>query len=139
MIAIKYAEKADKAFWFQLDAHLAESEFDRKIRDKQAYVLYDDGVPKGILRYNLFWNNTPFCTMLYVDPSAREQGCGRMLMEFWEADMQRQNFGMVMTSTRVDEQAQHFYRTLGYKDCGGLTMDIPGFEQPMELFFSKAL
>ena len=30
-------------------------------------------------------------------------------------------YGMVLTSTQVDEDAQHFYRKLGYKDCGGLT------------------
>ena len=25
------------------------------------------------------------------------------------------------------------------KDCGGIIMDIPGFEQPMEMFLCKAL
>ena len=33
---------------------------------------------------------------------------------------------MVMTSTQVDEEAQHFYRKLGYKDAGGFVVDIPG-------------
>lgn len=28
---------------------------------------------------------------------------------------------------------------LGYKDCGGFTVDIPGFQQPMELIMSKEL
>ena len=42
-------------------------------------------------------------------------------------------------STQVDEDAQHFYRKIGYKDCGGFTVDIPGFEQPMEMFMSKKL
>jgi len=36
----------------------------------------------------------------------------------------------VMTSTNSDEQAQHFYRKLGYKDCGCLILDIPRMEQP---------
>ena len=40
---------------------------------------------------------------------------------------------MVLTSTQVDEDAQHFYRKLGYKDCGRLTVDVPGYEQPMEI------
>lgn len=53
--------------------------------------------------------------------------------------MRKQGFGMIMTSTQVDEQAQHFYRKMGYKDCGGLLLDIPGYEQPMEMFLSKAL
>ena len=31
-------------------------------------------------------------------------------MEYWEAEMKNQGFCMVMTSTQVDESAQHFYR-----------------------------
>ena len=46
---------------------------------------------------------------------------------------------MVFTSTQVDEDAQHFYRKLGYKDCGGFTVDVPGHEQPLELFLVKQL
>lgn len=139
MITIEYVKEEDKAFWFRLDAHMPEGEFAKKVRDRQGYVLFDDGAPKGILRYNLFWDNTPFCNMLFVDGAARKRGYGRMLMEFWEEDMCRQHYGMIMTSTQVDETAQHFYRKLGYRDCGGLMIDIPGFEQPMELFMSKAL
>lgn len=139
MIEIRYAEEKDKEFWFSLDKHLSESEFDKKVRDKQGYVLLDDGIAVGILRYNLFWDNTPFCTMLFVDWSKQKKGYGRALMQFWEEDMKKQDYGMIMTSTQVDENAQHFYRKLGYKDCGGFTIDIPGYEQPMEMFMSKGL
>ena len=139
MISIRYAIDTDKAFWFTLDAHMAESEFYKKVRDKQGYILLDDGVPKGILRYNLFWDEIPFCTLLFIDSSFQRLGFGQMLMEVWEDDMRTKNYGMVMTSTRADESAQHFYRKLGYKDCGGLMLDVPGFEQPMEIFLTKAL
>ena len=139
MIEIKYVEAINKEFWYSLDKHLPETEFYKKVRDKQGYVLFDDGNPVGLLRYNLFWDNTPFCTMLFVDWSKQKKGYGRALMQFWEEDMKKQGYGMVMTSTQVDEEAQHFYRKLGYKDCGGFTVDIPGFEQPMEMFMSKGL
>lgn len=139
MIEIKYVEEINKEFWYSLDKHLPETVFYKKVRDKQGYVLFDDGNPVGLLRYNLFWDNTPFCTMLFVDWSQQKNGYGRALMQFWEEDMKKQGYGMVMTSTQVDEEAQHFYRKLGYKDCGGFTVDIPGFEQPMEMFMSKGL
>ena len=70
---IKYVSKENKEFWYQLDKHLPEAEFEKKIRDKQGYVLYEDGKPVGILRYNLFWDNTPFCTMLYVESSDQKK------------------------------------------------------------------
>lgn len=139
MIEIKYVEDSDKEFWYSLDKHLPEAEFNKKVRDKQGYVLFDDGNPVGLLRYNLFWDNTPFCTMLFVDWTKQKKGYGRELIQFWEEDMKKQGYGMMMTSTQVDEEAQHFYRKLGYKDCGGFTVDIPGFEQPMEMFMSKGL
>lgn len=136
---IRYIQMSDKDFWFSLDRHLPEAEFEKKVRDRQGYVLLRDGEPLGLLRYNLFWDNTPFCTMLYVATAFQGQGYGKKLMEYWEKDMKAQNYGMVLTSTQVDEQAQHFYRKLGYKDCGGFVMDIKGQEQPMELFLIKDL
>lgn len=139
MIEIRYVESEDRSFWFSLDRHLPESEFEKKVRNKQGYVLLEDNVPVGLLRYNLFWDNTPFCNMLYVDQSKQKKGYGRQLMIHWENEMKALGFGMIMTSTQVDETAQHFYRKLGYKDCGGLLLDIPGYEQPMEMFLCKAL
>ena len=55
----------------------------------------------GILRYNLFWDNTPFCTLLFVDYDNRRKAIGRELMERWERDMQSSGYGMVMTSTQI--------------------------------------
>ena len=136
---IQYVENDDKDFWFGLDKHLPESEFEKKIRDKQGYVVFEDDKPVGLLRFNLFWDNTPFCTMLYIENSKQKQGYGKALMNFWEDDMRKQGYGMVMTSTQVDENAQHFYRKIGYKECGGFTVDIPGYEQPMEMIMSKQL
>ena len=139
MIEIRYVEDKNKNFWFRLDKHLPESEFDKKVRDKQGYVLFENGEAVGLLRYNLFWDNTPFCTMLFVDWSKQKNGYGKALMNHWEDDMRNQGYEMVMTSTQEDEEAQHFYRKIGYKDCGGFTVDIPGYEQPMELILMKDL
>ena len=155
-LEIRYVRPEDKAFWYSLDRHLPEEEFDteraeaytetvrremkrRGLKLQRGYVLLAEGQRAGILRYNLFWDNTPFCTLLYIDPRFQRKGFGRRLMEHWENDMRARGFGMLLTSTQVDEEAQHFYRKLGYKDCGGLVVDIPGYEQPMELFLAKGI
>ena len=130
---IRYVEINDKKEWYDLDRHLPENVFDEKVRTKRGYVLVEDEKIIGILRYNLFWDNTPFCTMLFIEDSYRSKGYGRQMMEHWEQDMKAQGYGMLMTSTQVDEDAQHFYRKLGYKDAGGFIVDVPGFEQPMEM------
>lgn len=139
MTQIRYVEVQDRAFWFRLDRHLPETEFDRKVRDRMGYVLLEDGVPRGLLRYNLFWDNTPFCTLLIVEADSRHRGWGRLLMEYWEKEMKERGYGMLLVSTQVDEDAQHFYRKLGYRDAGGLLVEIPGYEQPMELFMVKGI
>lgn len=138
-IEVRYAQMADQEFWYKLDRHLPEQEFANKVRDKQGYVIWDNGTRVGVLRYNLFWDNTPFCNMLFIDRDYQGRGYGRRLMEYWEKDMKSLGYGMVLTSTQVDEMAQHFYRKMGYKDCGGFVVDIPGYEQPMELFMIKAV
>ena len=131
---IRYAEFADKAFWYGLDRHLPEAEFPEKIRRRQAYVMLEEGRPVGILRYNLFWDNTPFCTLIYIVNEAQRRGCGRRLMAHWEADMRSKGYDRVLTSTQADEDAQHFYRKIGYRDCGGMVMEQ---HEPMELFMIK--
>ena len=49
--------------------------------------------------------------------------------------MKSSGYGLIMTSTQVDEGAQHFYRKIGYQDSGALVMNVPNFKQPMEMFF----
>ena len=139
MVDIRYVQIEDKKFWYRLDKHLPEREFENKVRDKRGYILLLDGVPIGLLRYNLFWDNTPFCTMLFIDKDYQGNGFGKKLMEFWENDMKLQGYGMLLTSTQVDEDSQHFYRKLGYKDCGGFVIDIPKYAQPMEMFLVKSI
>lgn len=136
---IRYAELQDKTEWYMLDRHLPEAGFEEKVRNKQGYVMMEDAKVVGVLRYNLFWDNTPFCTMLFLDAGYRGKGYGKQLMAHWEKDMKTQGYGMLMVSTQVDEDAQHFYRKLGYKDSGGFVVDIPGYEQPMEMIMIKGL
>ena len=31
------------------------------------------------------------------------------------------------------------YQKLGFKDCGGFIIDVPGYEQPMEMMMIKAV
>lgn len=139
MLKIRYLTASDKEFWYRLDKHLPETEFENKVRTNRGYILLLDEKPIGLLRYNLFWDNTPFCTMLFVDPEYQRKGYGKHLMEYWENDMKQQGYGMLLTSTQVDEEAQHFYRKLGYKDCGGFVIDIPEYAQPMEMFLLKSM
>ncbi|MCL2707471.1 MAG: GNAT family N-acetyltransferase [Dehalococcoidia bacterium] len=58
-------------------------------------------------------------------------------MLLWEAEMRELGYKMVMTSTQINEQAQHFYRKLGYKERGSLFLDSTPLDQPQEVFMLK--
>jgi len=58
---------------------------------------------------------------------------GTQAMKHWENEMQSLGYDLVMTSTQANEQAQHFYRKLGYNDSGCLLLH----NDPAEIFFVK--
>jgi len=120
MFKIRYVSEADKPFWFTLDRHLNEAEFELKVRDKRGYVISDDANPIGVMRYNLMWDNLPFLTFIHLNDAYQGKGFGKQAMLYWENEMRGLDYKLVMTSTQVDEQAQHFYRRLGYVDKGGV-------------------
>jgi hypothetical protein len=53
----------------------------------------------------------------------------------WEQEMLARGFDCALISTQVDETAQHFWRKLGYADCGSFS--VRG--KPSELFMQRAL
>ncbi len=119
----------------QYDTHISLEELKNSIQLKRVYVAYDNQNFAGWLRYNLFWDNTPFMNMLYLLEENRGRGMGRRLVEFWEEQMKLQSYTYVMTSTSSDEYAQHFYHRLGYSTIGGFMF----MEEPYEIMLSKKI
>lgn len=89
----------------------------------------------GWLRYNYFWDNTPFMNMLYIIDNYRNKGIGKELVLFWENEMKKKGYELLMTSTQSNEGAQHFYRKLGYEDSGSLLLP----NEPLEIIFIKII
>lgn len=119
----------------QHDGHISGQELNHLLSLGRVTVLEVDGHFAGWLRWNLFWDNTPFLNMLYLLEPYRGKGYGKALMNHWEKQMQHQGFDRVMTSTAADEYAQHFYQKLGYTAIGGFTP----FGEAYELLFGKLL
>lgn len=137
MLEIRKVDQKDKEYWFSLDIHISDEEFNFKVSTKTGYIIWKDNVPIGVLRYNMFWDSVPFITLIYIKEEQR--GVGKNVILLWESEMKAKGYNVVMTSTQVDENAQHFYRKIGYKDCGCLVLNIPKLEQPMEMFFIKQI
>ncbi|MCI8639749.1 MAG: GNAT family N-acetyltransferase [Coprococcus sp.] len=130
---IRFAESKDIGILVRYDRHISKEEIENSILRNFIYIAEDHGRFRGWLRYNLFWDSIPFMNMLYVLEEYRGRGVGRQIVTFWENEMSRRGHKMLMTSTRADELAQHFYFKIGYEAIGGFKLG----DEPYEMIFSK--
>ena len=131
-MTIRHATGADLPFLQAHDHHIAPAELQRSV--EAGRVLIAEKIwPVGWLRWGLFWDNTPMCNLLYVLEPHRHNGLGAALMARWEQEVA--DYPFVLVSTQSDEDAQHFYRRLGYRDAGARLLPA----EPAELFFWKGL
>lgn len=132
---IRTASPGDLAALSRCDRHIDPGELETSVRLGRVYVAEERGELAGWLRWNLFWDNTPFLNLLFVLEDRRGTGAGRALTEHWENRMKREGYETVMTSTQASEYTQHFYERLGYEAVGGF---LP-FGEGYELIFCKKL
>lgn len=132
---IRYAIENDLEILSKYDAHISTEELLNSIRRKRVIVLSDNEKIVGWLRYNLFWDNTPFMNMLYILENERNNGYGTKLVSFWENEMKKLNYNIVLTSTQSDEKGQFFYRKNGYQDNGALILP----NEPLEIILYKKI
>jgi ribosomal protein S18 acetylase RimI-like enzyme len=134
-MTIRHAEIIDYLWLKEHDKYISEEILKTKIELKEIYIVHKDNELIGWLRYNLFWDNIPFMNMIYFLEEYRRKGFGEKLTHYWENEMKEKGYNNVLTSTLSNEEAQHFYRKMGYKEIGGFTY----LEEPLEIIFHKKL
>ena len=132
---IRYANEMDFELLSKYDKHICETELRNCIKTERILTMFNDDIFIGWLRFNLFWDNIPIMNMLYLLEDYRGKGYGSRLVSFWEQEMLKNKYKMVLTSTQSDEQAQFFYRKIGYVDCGSLLLP----DEPLEIILLKKL
>lgn len=130
------ATNSDLEYIRDRDPHIFANLILPKIKENEIYILRNqDGSNIGWMRYSYFWDNTPFMNMIWVDEDYRGKGIGKRVVLFWEDEMKQKGFKLVMTSTLATEEAQHFYRKLGYRDSGCLLLE----NEPLEIILTKKI
>lgn len=133
---IEYATEKDYQYILTNDIHISKELIKGKIEQEEILIVKEKNNKNiGWLRYNYFWDNTPFMNMIYLDESYRNNGIGKKLVRFWEILMKNKGYELVMTSTLSNEQSQQFYRKLGYRDSGSLLLK----SEPLEIIFIKEI
>jgi ribosomal protein S18 acetylase RimI-like enzyme len=118
-----------------IDGHLSARHLRSKAGAEEVLHAETEGKIVGILRYNLFWDQIPFLTLIRVLPRYQRKGIGTSLLSAWEQAMSRLGHTQVLTSTQADEDAQFFYRRLGYRDIGGFVLPA----EPLEIVLIKSI
>lgn len=135
MYNFKYGNTKDIEYLKCRDTHISEKVLERKIKDNEVIIIEYDNVIIGWLRFNYFWDNTPFLNLLMIEEEFRGKGIGKKAVMFWEEKMKEMGYNIVMTSSLSDESAQHFYRKLAYRDTGSLILE----NEALEIIFTKQL
>ena len=130
---IRFADNNDYPWFCEHDKHISEKILKNKIDNKEVYVVEISGKIIGWLRYSLFWDNIPFMNMIYLLEEFQKMGIGKKMAKHWEEEMKQKGYTNILTSTQSNEEAQHFYRKLGYKEIGGFKY----FDDPYEIIFQK--
>ena len=133
---VRFAVQTDLDFLDQHDPLLKRQSLSEKIDRKEVYVAESRGRSVGLARYNYFCDLDPFLTLIFVLEPYRRQGFGSQLIQFWEQAMKEKGHRYLLTCTQADEDAQFFYRKLGFADTG--SMLFPG-QTAAELILLKNL
>jgi GNAT superfamily N-acetyltransferase len=133
---IRLATQDDLEFLDKCDPLLMRDVLADKINRGEVYVAGNGDPLIGLARYDFFCDLDPFLTLIYILEPYRRKGFGTQLMEYWEQQMKKKGHRVLMTSTQADEDAQFFYRRLGYADSGSIL--FPG-QKPTELVLVKQL
>ncbi len=133
---ITRAKTKEKVKVMRLDPHCPPKELTEQLSIQKVYALWDDKRIVGVLRYSLFWQKIPFLDHIMIDPEYRGRGLGKRMMSHWENIMGVAGYSHVMVSTQEDEDAQEFYKHLGYKQIGSF---LPPNQEANELMFSKMI
>ncbi len=132
---IRWADLADGPMLLAAERLIPEEKLLAALEQQRILVAVQEEALMGWLRFGWFWDSLPFMNLLFILPRYRRQGVGKKLVACWEAQMKILGHRQVLTSTQADEEAQHFYRNLGYHDAG--TLHLTG--QPLEWLLCKEL
>ena len=133
---VRLAKLEDLGFLDQNDPLLKRDVIADKVERGEVYVAEDGDELVGLARYDFLCDLDPFLTLIYVLEAHRRKGFGTRLMEYWEQQMAEKGHRFLLTSTEAAEDAQFFYRKLGFEDTGSII--FPG-QAAIELVLIKQL
>ena len=133
MISLRAAESKDVEYLQTFGLAPSRGMLEAGIRSGTCQIILVQEKPIGFLAFSVLWGTLPFLEFIEISEAERGQDYGTMAVRKWEGDMAGLGFDLVLTSTGADADAQHFWRNIGYVDCGALTVR----NKAAEVFFQR--
>ena len=151
---IQQAKKQDKKEFIatqkeafpNLDSRKQAVYFDSKIKNKEIFIVYEDGYA-GHLCFGKHLLNPPFAKSVFIEEMAikkkyQGKGFGSLLIKFLFNYCKKNKIMMVYVSTGYygDNKAIKFYKKLGFEIIGSLKDIDPNSEyEHGQIFLGKVL
>jgi len=138
-VSVREAAESDLAWCLATDGHLDEADLVPKIRAHEVLVAESDGMPVGLLRFNLMWSAVPFIA-LRVAELYRRQGVGQALLRAVEEKARERGSIAVLSSIALGSNrtaALGWHTAMGFEGFGVVDGMFPG--EQAEAFYVKVL
>jgi len=136
VISLRQATDTDTGFLAEFDlAPPMASELNSAVDGGKMQVVMAGARLVGFLSSTSLWGKLPFLELFEICEAERGHGYGKAAVRAWEEQMRVRGFDLVLVSTHASGDAQHFWRKMGYVDCGALMVR----SKPAEVFFQRAL
>jgi GNAT superfamily N-acetyltransferase len=135
MISIRAAAPGDSDFLGGFELTPNEVKLREAMEGGNIQIALADEAPVGFMCFSVLWGTLPLLEFFEIVAAQRGRRLGTSAVRAWEQAMKDRGFDLVLTSTGADAGAQHFWRKMGYVDCGALT--VRG--KAAEVFFQRAL
>ena len=141
MVTLQISEPCDAEMIKEFDFYIPEERLREKLeRSPEEVLLIKDGdCTAGVLRWGYLWDYIPYLYFMHVRPEFRGRGYAAEALRLWEEKMAAAGFDAALCSIPTDDAAQHFYRKMGYRETGALSIPFGAFAQPMEILFIKRI
>ena len=139
-VSVREAAAGDLAWCLATDGHLDEADLQPKIRAHEILVAEADGLPVGLLRFDLLWSAVPFIAQIRVAEAQRRRGVGQALLRAVEERARERGSIAVLSSIALGSDrtaALGWHTAMGFERFGVVDGMFP--DEQTEAFYVKTL
>lgn len=135
---VRIAEQQDTDWLNVHDPAVDHMWVERCIKLREYLIAERDQKLVGFLRWSRFWGKVPYMDMIYVEPSERLIGVGKLLLKHFQDLASDSGAQIVMTSCEANEkEALNWHLSNNFETVGATA--IPNFQASYEVFLTKRL